>query len=45
MTKKVSLQRIQAAANDAMGISLKRPRWSSASEMFVAAGVNTSQAV
>jgi len=30
--------------NDAMRILLKRPRWT-ASEMFVAAGVNTSKAV
>jgi len=31
--------------NNAMRILLNRPRWSSASEMFVAAGVNTFQAV
>ena len=43
--KKASLQKLQVAYNDAMRILLKRPRWSSASEMFVAARVNTFNAV
>jgi len=43
--RKASLRKLQVAYNDAMRILLKRPRWSSASEMFVAAGVNTLQAV
>jgi len=33
------------AFNDAMRILLKRPKWTRASEMFVAAGVNTFKAV
>jgi len=33
------------AYNDAMRILLKRPRWTSANEMFVAAGVKTFKAV
>ena len=33
------------AYNDALRILLKRPRWTSASELFVSAGVNTLQVV
>ena len=43
--KKASLQKLKVAYNDAMRILLRRPRWCSASEMFVAARVNTFQAV
>ena len=43
--KKASLQRLQVAYNDALRILLKRPRWTSASELFVSSGVNTLQAV
>lgn len=41
---KASLCKLQVAYNDALRILLRRPRWCSASEMFVAAGVNTLQA-
>ncbi|XDV54494.1 hypothetical protein PO909_022775 [Leuciscus waleckii] len=41
---KASLHKLQVAYNDALRILLRRPRWCSASEMFVAAGVNTLQA-
>jgi len=43
--KKASLRRLQVAYNDAMRILLKRPSWTSAREIFVAAGVNTFKAV
>jgi len=44
-TTKASLRRLQVAHDDAMRIMLKRPRWTRASEMFVAAGVKTFKAV
>ena len=40
--KRASFQKLQVAYNDAMRILLKRPRWSSASAMFVAARVSPS---
>ncbi len=43
--KKASLKKLQVAYNDAMRILLKRPRWCSANEMFVAARVSTFHAV
>ena len=43
--RRSSMRRLQVAYNDAMRILLRRPRWSSASEMFVTAGVNTLQAL
>ena len=43
--KKSSMQRLQVAYNDCFRILLKRPRWSSASELFVNAGVKTLQAL
>ncbi len=42
--KKAVMQRIQVAYNDALRIPLKRPRWCSASELFVSAHFNTLQA-
>jgi len=45
ITKKTSLQRLQVTYNEAMRILLRKPRWSCASEMFVAAGINILQAV
>ncbi len=42
--KKASMQRLQLAYNDALRILL-RPRWLSASELFVNVHVNTPQAV
>ena len=43
--KKASMKKLQVAYNDALRILLKRPRWLSASEMFVNARVNTFNAV
>jgi len=43
--KKKQADRLHVAHNDAVRILLKRPRWWSASEMLVAAGVDTLQAV
>ncbi len=40
-----SLQKLQVAYNDAMRILLRRPRWHSASEMFVSARVITFKAL
>ena len=40
-----SIHRLQVAYNDCFRILLKKPRWSSASELFVKAGVNTIQAL
>ena len=43
--KKASFRRLQVAYNDSLRILLKRPRWTSATEMFVTARVNTLQSV
>ena len=43
--KKSSLHRLQVAYTDGFRILLQKPRWSSASELFVNAGVDTSQAL
>lgn len=43
--KKASLQRLQVAYNDAFRVLLRRPRWTSATELFVSARVKTLQAV
>lgn len=43
--KKASLHKLQVAYNDCMRILLKKPRWSSASDLFCKAGVNTFQAL
>jgi len=43
--KKANRRRLKVAYNDAMRILLKRPKWSSASETFVTAGVNAFKAV
>ncbi len=40
-----SLQKLQVAYNDAMRILLRRPRWRSASEMFVSVRVITCKAL
>lgn len=42
---KTSLQRLKVAYNDAMRTLLRQPRWCSASNMFVAAGVSTLEAI
>ena len=39
------MKRLQAAYNGALRILLKRPRWGSASEVFVSTRANTLQAV
>ncbi len=41
ITEQSSLQKLQVAYNDAMRILPRRPRWHSASEMFVSARVIT----
>lgn len=43
--KKASFQRLQVAYNDALRILLRRPRWTSASELCVSHGVNTLSAL
>lgn len=43
--KKGSLQKLQVAYNDGLRILLKKPRWSSASELFCGLGVNTFHAL
>ncbi len=43
--RKSSMQRLNVAYNDGMRLLLKVPRWSSASQMFVSAGVPTCAAV
>ena len=43
--KKASLHKLQVAYNDCMRILLRKPRWSSASELFCHAGVSTFQAL
>ena len=42
---KVKMKKLQVAYNDAFRIFLKRPRWTSASEMFVTSNVPTFHAV
>lgn len=43
--KKGSLQKLTVAYNDALRLLLKRPRWSSASELFVTSRISTLPAV
>ena len=43
--KKSSIQMLQIAYNDGLHILLKKPRWSSASELFCRVGVNTFHAL
>lgn len=43
--RKCSMQKLNVAYNDGMRLMLKVPRWSSASQMFVSAGVPTCSAV
>lgn len=43
--KKSSIQKLQVAYNDGLRILLKKPRWSSASELFCKVGVNTIHAL
>ncbi len=45
ITEQSSLQKLQVAYNDAMRIFSRRPRWHSASEMFVSARVITFKAL
>ncbi len=42
---KVSFQKLQVAYNDTLRQLMKRPRWSSASELFVTCRVNSLSAV
>ncbi len=43
--RKSSMQKLSVAYNDGLRLLLKVPRWSSASQMFVSAGVPTCSAV
>ena len=43
--KKASMHKLQVAYNDCLRILLKKPRWSSASEMFCNLGISTFQAL
>ena len=43
--KRVSVQKLQSASNDGLCILLKKPRWSSASELFCRVGVATFHAL
>ncbi len=43
--KNTSIQKLQAAHNDAMRLFLKQPWWCSASQKFISAGVSTFHAV
>lgn len=45
MYKKAGMQRLQVAYNDCFRILLKRPRCSSASDLFCNAGVSTFKAL
>ena len=43
--KKASMNKLQVAYNDCMRILMRKPRWSSASELFVNLGISTFQAL